>query len=410
MKILLLNAYYEPEVAASLYLCTNLYEDLATNGFDVELFAPLPTRGVSNEVRKEYKIRRYEVKCNGNLKIHRISIPKESKKSILRALRYIWLNIVFLYYGLRTETDLIFLQSTPPTQGAMGAILKKIKKVPVIYDLQDIFPDSLVNTGLTTKDSIIYKIGQKVELFTYKHMDKLIVISEDFKRNIMAKGVREEKIEIVYNWVDENEVVPIERNNNILIEKYGLDKDKFYVTHCGNIGLTQNMDMLVVVAKELENNPDICFLVIGDGAYKHELEKQIKEKCIKNIILLPFQPYEDIAHVFSLGDVGLVISKLNVGQNSVPSKTWSIMSAERAVLASFDSNSELNRIIGNAECGICVEAEDKLAFKTAILKLYDNKELSSRMGKNGREFVLNNLTRNVGTRKIMDLIEKSNQR
>lgn len=405
MKVLFLNAYYEPEVAASLYLCINLCEDLAANGFNVELFTPTPTRGISKEVRDEYKTRKHEIKCGGDLVIHRVAMPRESNNSLLRALRYLWLNTVYIYLGLITRTDVIYLHSTPPTQGAMGAIIKKFKRVPVVYDLQDIFPDSLVNTGLTKKESIIFRIGRIIENFTYRNMDRIIVISEDLKNNIMAKGVPEEKIEIIYNWVDENEVVPIERKDNILIEKYGLDKNKFYVSYSGNIGLTQNMDMLIEIAKELEANPDICFIVVGDGAYKHEMERQIKENSLHNVILLPFQPYEDIAQVFSLGDVGLVISKANIGQNSVPSKTWSIMSAARPVLASFDKDSELSRIIEKTECGICAEAEDKDGLKSAILKLYIEKELCARMGSNGRDYILNNLSRNVGSTKKVRLIE-----
>lgn len=205
---------------------------------------------------------------------------------------------------------------------------------------------------------------------------------------------------------DECNVVAIDRENNKLVDRYNIDESKFYVSYCGNIGLTQNMDMLIDVAEDLKNKNDIVFLIIGDGAYKHELEKLIIDKRLNNVNILPFQPYEDIAHVFSLGDIGLIISKANVGQNSVPSKTWSIMSAERAVLASFDTYSELSRIIESTSCGICVPAEDKTALKDAILKLYDNKIIRHAMGKNGREFILNNLTRKVGTSKIIDIINK----
>jgi glycosyltransferase involved in cell wall biosynthesis len=202
-------------------------------------------------------------------------------------------------------------------------LLKKIKKVPFIYNLQDIFPDSLAGTGLAKKGGLLWKIGRVIENFTYRNADKIIVISEDFKRNIMAKGVPEEKIVVVYNWVDEEAVKHVPREENKLFDAYGLDRSKFYITYSGNIGLTQNMDMLLEVAKELETTePDIQFVLIGEGAYKKRVQEIIAEKNIGNVALLPFQPYEDISHVFSLGDAGLVISKPGVGENSVPSKTW----------------------------------------------------------------------------------------
>lgn len=403
MKVLLLSAYYEPEVAASLYLSANLNEDLANSGFDVEIYTPMPTRGVSDEIRKKYKQKPIEILYEGRLTIHRIHMPKETKGTMTRAIRYILLNILLFFKGLGTKADVIFLYSTPPTQGLMGAWLKKIKKVPVIYDLQDIFPDSLINTGLTT-NSIILKIGKSMERYIYKNVSRIIVISEDFKRNLINKGVPENKIDVVYNWVDENAVRPIERKDNVLISRYNLNQDSFYITYSGNIGHTQNMDMLVDIAKELVDYKSISIIIIGDGSYKRDLVKLLKEKKITNIIMLPFQPYKDISHVFSLGDVGLIISKANIGQNSVPSKTWSIMSAARPVLASFDIDSELCNIINRAHCGLCVSADDKEALKTSILELYNNRERLKEIGENGRLYILDNLTREKGTSRIKEII------
>ncbi len=120
--------------------------------------------------------------------------------------------------------------------------------------------------------------------------------------------------------------------------------------------------------------------------------------------MLPFQPYEDISLVFSLGDAGLVISKPGVGANSVPSKTWSIMSASRPVLANFDEN-ELKDIVTEHKCGIFTKAGDKEAFKRSILELYHHPELCAEYGRNGRQFVMDNLTKEVGTRKYVDVIK-----
>lgn len=270
--------------------------------------------------------------------------------------------------------------------------------------MQDIFPDSLVGTGLAKKGGLLWKIGRKIEDFTYKNADKIIVISQDFKRNIMAKGVPEGKIEVVYNWVDENTVVSVDRKDNVLFERYNLDKNKFFITYCGNIGLTQNMDMLLDVASELLSEKDIQFVLIGDGAYRHDVERIIKERKIVNVKLLPFQPYGEISYVFSLGDVGLVISKPGVGENSVPSKTWSIMSAERPVIANFDEN-ELKTIIDDYECGIFTKAGDKDSFKQAILTLFRNREKGIEMGKNGRKFILQNLTKEIGINKYVQILK-----
>lgn len=406
MKILLLPAYFYPEQAASSYLGDNIRQAMCESGCALELYAPMPTRGISKEVREEYKKRKLEHWHDGRLEIHRFSMYAEGKNPILRALRYVFCWCAQFWKGLRAkEIDLIYLASTPPIQGVLGGLLKKIKKVPFVYNLQDIFPDSLAGTGLAKKGGLLWKIGRVIENFTYRNADKIIVISEDFKRNIMAKGVPEEKIVVVYNWVDEEAVKHVPREENKLFDMYGLDRKKFYITYSGNIGLTQNMDMLLEVAKELETEePDIQFVLIGEGAYKKRVQEIIAEKNIGNVALLPFQPYEDISHVFSLGDAGLVISKPGVGENSVPSKTWSILSASRPVLANFDEN-ELKSIVAENECGIFTKAGDKEAFKQAILDLYHDREHCEQLGRNGREFILKNLTRAVGTQKYVDVIK-----
>ena len=410
MRILFLTAYFHPEQAASPYLGENRNQAFADAGYDMVVYTPTPTRGISENVRQEYKKKKMEFLYDGKMIVHRFNLIGEKKNPILRAWRYTMSCIKQLYIGIFAKDarscDIMFIASTPPIQGAMAALIKKIRRdhIPFIYNLQDIFPDSLVGTGLAKKDGLLWKIGRVIENFTYRNADKIIVISQDFKRNIMAKGVPEEKIEVIYNWVDEQAVVNIPRNENKLFEKYNLNPNKFYITYCGNIGLTQNMDMLLEVAKELEAESDIHFVLIGEGAYKEKVKGIIQEKQIGNVSLLPFQAYEDISHVFSLGDVGLVISKPGVGENSVPSKTWSILSASRPVLVNFDEN-ELKDIVEKHQCGIFTKAGDKTAFKEAILRLYHNRDLCRELGCNGRQFILKNLTKNAGTQQYVDIIK-----
>ena len=422
MRVLQLTGYFYPEKAASIYLEENRFEAFGNAGLDTIIYTPTPTRGISPEERKEFKKRKLEMMYDGHVEVHRFSMYAEGKNPVLRALRYTLCWIKQFNRGLfAKDIDCIYLASTPPIQGVLGGMLRKLKRVPFVYNLQDIFPDSLAGTGLAKKGGLLWKIGRVIENFTYRNADKIIVISQDFKKNIIAKGVPEEKIVVVYNWVDQNMVVDVPRDKNKLFDMYGLVHSKFYITYNGNIGLTQNMEMLCEVARELEQEGlnDIHFVLTGNGAYWDTLVAKLRglkeEKRVKapdgtesitfgNITLLPFQPYEDISHVFSLGDASLVISKPGVGENSVPSKTWSIMSASRPVLANFDEN-ELKTIIADNNCGIFTKAGDKEAFKEAILKLYGDRELCKEMGRNGRQFVMDNLTKEVGTQKYVDVIK-----
>lgn len=402
MKAIFPCSYYLPETAASLYITDNIVHACADKGIEVDLYTPSPTRNVPDGSVWE----REERQMDGKLRIHRFHLYGEGKNPMLRALRYFLGEFILLHYCMWKKYDVAFVDSTPPIQGLKMPLIKWLKRKPTIYNVQDIFPDSLVGTGLTHEGSLMWKIGRIVEKITYKYADKIIVISEDFKKNIMTKGVPEDKIVVIYNWVDQNKVVDVPREENKLFDVYGLDRSKFYITYNGNIGLTQNMDMLLDVAKELQKvYEDIHFVLVGNGAYLDEVKRKVADQQLENVHLLPFQPYEDISHVFSLGDASLVISKPGVGANSVPSKTWSIMSASRPVLANFDEN-ELKTIIENNHCGIFTKAGDKDAFKESILTLYNHRELCKEYGHNGRKFVLDNLTREVGTQKYVDVIKE----
>jgi len=399
MRILKMSSYCVPEQVSSTHLSADLQKAYLNNGFTIVNYVPTPTRGVSDEVRAKYKKIKYEELEDGKIVIHRFAMFREGRNPIQRALRYALVNIAQYFKGSRAkDIDVIFAGSTPPTQGLLCGLVKKRLKVPFIYNLQDIFPDSLVNAKMTKKGSLIWKIGRKIEDFTYRSADKIIVISEDFKRNIMEKGVPEEKIVIVPNWVDTGAVYPVERQDNILFDRYNLDRSKFYICYSGNIGHSQNLELLLEAAKRLKKElPDVHIVLIGEGAAKADLEKTVAEEKLDNVTILPFQPYEEIAHVFSLGDAGLIMSKPGIGGSSVPSKTWSIMAAERPVLTSFDMDSEMFRLIDSVGCGVCADASDVEALLEAVRTLYNDRDAAKEMGKKGVVYVKTYLDKDVCT-------------
>lgn len=399
MDLMLLTGYYEPETAASLYLLSDMAEDLAAYGCRVDVVTPVPVRGVDEETRRMYRHIKREARCGGKLIIHRVYVPfKEPKSIVLRAIRYLFVTLALFFKAISIKTDVILVDSTPPTLGLNGIFLKRIKHVPAVYNLQDIFPDSLANAGISTWPPLM-ALGKWLERLVYQGMDRIVTISEDFKRNIIAKGVPDDKVDIIYNWSDENAVLPVDRAENILFDRLSLPKETFYITYCGNLGHTQNLELLVDAASSLKDYPDLKFVVFGDGVRKEELKNYAETKKACNIHFFPFQPYEDISYVFSLGDVSMVISKPGIGKSSFPSKTWNIMMASRPVLASFDEDSELCSIIKKANCGICVPPGKFKALRQAILYLYENRNMAETLGNNGRNFILNNITRSKGTEK-----------
>ena len=389
MKILQLRAYCRPEQVAASHLGRDLEKAFVDAGFESLYIAPTPSRGVSDEVRREYCKRKNEELYDGKIVIRRFSMFREGRNTLQRMLRYLLCNVVEYWKGSRVkDADVIYAGSTPPTQGLLCGLVKKRLKVPFVYNLQDIFPDSLVNAKMTKKGSLIWKIGRKIEDFTYRSADRIIVISEDFKRNIMEKGVPEDKIVVVPNWVDTMQVYPVRREENVLFERYHLDPEKFYVCYSGNIGHSQNLELLLEAAGKLRTElPDVRFVLIGEGAAKEALAQKITDEGIDNVILLPFQPYEEIAHVFSLGDAGLIISKPGIGGSSVPSKTWSIMAAERPIIASFDEDSELAKLVRGQQVGVVADATSCDQLVDAVKQIRADRAAAEQMGQRGRRYV-----------------------
>lgn len=408
MKILLLPSYFLPEGVSSPYISWNRNKAFIDEGWEIVVYTPIPSRGISSEVRNEYKKKKMEIMFDGKMIVHRFSLIPEGKNPIVRAIRYFGQNIqqfcktVFTKEG--RDCDVMLIASTPPTQGAMAAMIKFVTKKPLIYNLQDIFPDSLVGAGMTHQGSLLWKIGRIIENFTYKHCDKIVVISEGFKQNLLAKGVPEEKIEIIYNWVETNNVAPVTKDENLLYDEFGIDRNKFNVVYAGNLGNAQNIDIILNAAIQLQERRDIQFVIFGTGGLEKKIKDLISKEELCNIKLLPLQPYERVSYVYSLGDVCVVSCKAGLGGSAMPSKTWSIMSCGRPVLANFDEG-ELKTILESNACGIYTKANDLQGFVSAIKDLATDLEKCVAMGKAGRKFILENLTKEVGTQKYIDVIK-----
>ncbi|MGN0793734.1 MAG: glycosyltransferase family 4 protein [Aristaeellaceae bacterium] len=395
MRILFLNAYFQPETIAFSHLERDLIERLLAAGHELTVICPSPTRGVDAETVRAYRGRRDETLYDGRVRVHRIPMVREGRNPILRALRYFMVNAAEYVRGCRVrDADVIFAVSTPPTQGLLCGLVAGRLKIPFVYSLQDVFPDSLVSANMTQKGSLLWKIGRWVEDRTYRRADRIVAITEDFRRNILEKGVPDEKIVMIPNWIDAQTVHPVAREENILFSRYGLDPERYYLCYSGNIGYSQNLRLLLDAAKVLQTElPDVRFVLIGEGAAKDDLLSAVRREQIGNVILLPFQPYEDIAHVFSLGDAGLIISKPGVGSSSVPSKTWSIMSAARPILASFDEESDLSRLVREQQAGVVARSGDLPGLIAAVKQLYANPADAARMGWQGRRYVCEYLGR-----------------
>ena len=386
MNILFLDAYYEPEKIAYTHLERDLIEGLISDGHKIKIICPTPTRGIDKETREKYKNKIFEEKYNGSVEVNRFKAPQEGKNPIVRAFRYFWCNFRTYQIALKSKNvDVVFSNSTPPTQGAIsGIVARKLSK-----------------KYLTHNGSVLWKIGRKLEDFTYRHADKIIVISQAFKKNLLAKGVSEKKVEIISNWIDLESVQPVERKDNKLIDEFDLDPSKFLVVYAGNFGAAQGADIVIKAAMELQDYKDIQFVIFGGGPYFEDAREQAKN--LDNIFIHELMPQDRISEVYSLGDIALITCKKGTGKAGMPSKTWSIMACNTPIIASFDEESDLADVIRNSGAGVCVNPEDVFALSDAIVKVSERKQKKLDCMEL-RKYVLKNASKQICVRKYKNSI------
>lgn len=406
MKLIYFVQYFPPEKASGLQLVEDLLEGFTKQGWEVDLFTPTPTRGITAEQRNEYLKRKTEKKYDGKLTIHRMHLYREGKGFISRAIRYLIFSIECFWKAVTVPADYIFTGSGPPTQGVVVGLAKRIaRKKKVIYNLQDIFPDSLVTSGLCSEKSVLMKIGHALENFTYRNADVIITITDAMKANIVKKGVPSEKVKVVQNWIDIDKVRPISPEKNKLYDELKIDRNKFNVVYAGNIGKVQGVDVITRAAEQLEEEKDIHFLIFGNGSEEQVIKEQAEK--LTNISIFPLQPIERVSEVYSLGNISIIPCRPGTGGSSMPSKTWTIMAAGKAIIGSFDSHGELDNTLHEAECGYCVTAGDAEKLACAILELHDNPERTKIMGENARKYAERNLKKENGVGQYIRIILNS---
>lgn len=405
MRILVLPSYFYPEVYSSAHLDNDLYAHFSSVGIQVVAYVPIPSRGVDSTTRELYRNKKYELFFDGNFELHRFRLFNETKSTISRAFRYGLSAAIQLIKGLFTrDIDAVFLVSTPPIIGIVGALLHKIKRIPFIYVVQDIFPDSLVNTGLSRKGSLAWKIGRIIENFTYRNATRIIVISQDFKSNLLKKNVPEEKIEVIHNWIDTTSIFPVERYNNILFSEWELSPSLFYIVYAGNFGNAQSVHTIIESAQLLQSETNIQFLLIGGGSQEDTLKELVASCKLQNVKFFPLQSSEKLSLIYSLGDVGIVCCKKGMGKNAFPSKTWSYLAAGTPIIASYDLDSELASMANSNGFGISINPENAKEMADSILKLRNNKQLLQEMSSTAKTFVESHASKKKAMERYLQVI------
>lgn len=392
MKLLYFVQYFPPETAAGLTLVKDMIEGFADRGMDVIVYTPVPTRGVDDKTREYFK-RHKVTKVNEHLVIKRMSLYREGTAFKQRAIRYFIFSFECVVKGIFIPADAIFLSSGPPSQTLVVGVLRHLTKKRITYNLQDMFPDSLINAGMAKENSKAVKIGRWMERVSYKNAHAIITVSDDMEQNILNKSVDKDKVYMVRNWIDTNEFVPVEREKNVLFDSLHLDRNKFYLVYSGNIGYTMGLEYVIQAMEKLQKKKNIELLIFGEGSEKEKLQKIVNEKKLNNVQFFPFQDAKLISNVYSIGDMALISGRKGLASVSMPSKTWTIMATGTGILAQFDKDSELDRTIDEASCGVTVEPGNVERIAETIKSLAADREQCRKYGINARRYAVENISK-----------------
>lgn len=384
-------------------LLNELALDLGEYGAEVTVITGFPSRRISEEVKNYYLTHPIE-QISPNVIVRRVGSRKGEGGGLFdRMIKYAKLTWTIYKEAKKTPTDAYYLYSSPFFIGWMGIKLAKI--APTVYNAQDLFPDTLIKIKGYGEGNPMIKFFRWMERKVYKKNTRIITISEEMKRTIMAQQCPAEMIDVIYNWADTETLHHVEREDNKLMDELNVPKDKFIVSYAGDIGLFQGWPVIVEAAKKVHAvKPDVLFVIIGSGSYKAKLEAQVAEEKLDFIEIRPMQPASRCAEIYSIGDLELVSIEPGLSKMALPSKTFVIMSSGSAVLSLVDQTSDIAQLIKQKDMGYTLEHGDADALKDVILEAYEKRAHLAQQGKNARKFAEENAARKTQTKKYFKII------
>ena len=409
-RVTVITPYFWPEVTASVPLMTTLCEDLVLAGHEVTVVTSLPCRNVNDETRVAFLRNRTVPEVYRGARVLRFPNPYAGRKGVLAKVLEgvvftVWAMYSAVRYGWKTDAFLVY--SNPPLLALPVSMCTLMKRVPIIYNLQDLFPDSAIADGVL-KNRVLITLFRHLERLTYCRAAVTASICPSFAQHVLRVCPRARTV-VLPNWVDTDGIDYVQPESNEFIANLGL-QDKFVVLYAGNMGFAQNLDVVVDAAALLRNRPGIAFAMIGDGQYKESIRDKASRLSLSNMVFLPMQPQERVAEVYSAGDIGLVTVRKGREYSSMPSKTWTIMACRRPVIACVGADSELGRLLTTEGIGLVVPPDSPQKLANAILTLYDDQPLRQRLGMKGRLYVETNLSRKVITSAYSRLLDELTQR
>lgn len=404
MKILLLHMRFHPDLTGTAPLVTDLAMDLVAMGDQVTVVTSMPHYG-RKSIPSQYRGRLLHRSSFHGVTIWRtfVYVPP-SAKSYHRSLNYLSYTLMSAVAGaISGRYDVILCVNPPITVGLSGWLAGLAWRTPLVFNVQDIWPDCLAIIG-QLRNPLLLSTFQHLEKFICNSAARVTVLSEGMKQNLVSKGIPAAKVEVIPNWADADHIRPVSRENGF--RKAHGATGRFVVMFAGNLGYISVLDTVLGAAKLLQHDPRFLFLIVGEGNAKPGLLKQSQELALTNVHFLPAQPRKVLPQMLGAADVSLVTLNRHLGPLNVPSKIYSIMASARPVVGAVPEDSEIARIIREAKCGIWVPPEDPQSLAEALEGISQQSELLQHYGANGRHYVEKHLDRHILTRRYHELLHR----
>jgi colanic acid biosynthesis glycosyl transferase WcaI len=394
--LVVLCPHFEPDTAPTGVVMTRIVHELVALGHTVHVVTSLPWyREHRIETGWAGRLVRTEETSWGSItRVH--PFPGRDKSNLLRrALGFGAYSVLAGVQCLRVggwfrRCGAVLAMSPPLTLGLTGWVASRLRHCPMVFNIQDVFPDAAVATGAITNRRII-AAASWLERMSYRAADAITVLSDDLCDNVVAKlpattdqqvpeGSGSGKVHVIPNFVDTDVIAPADRATPYRRE-LALG-DGVVVLYAGNVGFSQSLDLMIDAARAM---PEVTFLVNGNGAARRSLEASAND--CPNVRFADYIEADRLPELLATGDIHVVPLRAGLGRVSVPSKTYSIMAAGRPVVAAIDPDTAVPKILDASGGGVAVPPDRPGEFIDAIRSLVDDPDLAARMGAAGRAWV-----------------------
>lgn len=395
MNILLLHQYFLEEDGAGGARFNEMTRIWSDNGHHISVIAGMMPDHTGMK-RPEYKGKKFAFKKQGNVSVYRCHVSESYNISFVgRAIGYFsftWFALWFGIFKVKGKFDVVLVSSPPIFIGAVGFIFSKLKGIPMIFEIRDLWPESAIDTGVL-KNKLIIKISYWFEQFLYRESRRIVVLTPAFRDILInKKNISSSRIIYIPNAADLNLTEPLMLNfdSNKLREERGAI-NKFIIVYVGAHGLANGLHQILDTA-ELLTDTNVVFWLIGKGMKREELISDANRRNLNNIEFIDPVPREEVFRFILASDMGTsVLIKCDTFKTIYSNKTFDYLSCKKPVFLAIDGVSR--KLIEEADAGIYVEPENPEDFARKIRLYLNNPDLVKQQGQNGYHYVKRNFNR-----------------